>query len=398
MKNIWAIAVKEFLHIIRDQRTLILIVFMPFVQLMIYGYAVNTDVKHLATVVYDEDQTFLSRRLIETFHQSAYFDIIELAFVKENSPSPIGFIDDIRRFGVGKKKLNNQTVSSPKLLYQALDRGKAKAGLLIPPQFTKDLLSGRGAKLQLLIDGTDSNPANAALSTSQAIVTAFMQKEKFIPVVVAPVDFRVRLWYNPDLKSSFFMVPGLVGFLLQLIIPMITATAIVREKEQGNIEQLLVTPIKPYELMIGKLIPYVCIGMVIAATTIATAHFLFHIPIRGNLLTLFFLTLLFLTVCLGIGLLASTIADNQQQATQVIMFFVAPSILLSGFIFPRETMPLPVYYLGYLIPLTYFVKIARGIILKGLGFFDLWDQVVPLVIMTAVILWLSVVRFKKRLS
>ena len=367
MKNIWAIAVKEVLHILRDRRTLSMIVFMPFVQLMIYGYAVNTDVKHMSTVVYDEDRTYLSRRLIEAFRQSAYFDI-------------------------------NQMVSSPQLLYKALDRGKAKAGLLIPPRFTGDLLSGRGAKLQLLIDGTDSNPANAALSTSQAIVTNFMQKEHLLPTTIVPIDFRPRLWYNPDLKSYFFMLPGLVGFLLQLIIPMITATAIVREKERGNIEQLLVTPIKPYELMVGKLIPYVAIGIVIASSIIAAMHFLFHIPIRGNHVTLFFLTLLFLTVCLGFGLLASTVADNQQQATQAIMVFVAPSILLSGFIFPRETMPLPVYYLGYFIPLTYFVKIVRGIILKGLGFVDLWDQIVPLFIMAVVILGLSIVRFHKRLS
>ena len=246
---------------------------------------------------------------------------------------------------------------------------------MIPPDFTRDVLSGRGASVQLLIDGTDSTPANVAMNSSQAIVSNFMQKEDLIPIKVLPIDFRPRLWYNPDLKSSFFMVPGLIGFLLQMIIPMITATAIVREKERGNIEQLLVTPIKSFELMIGKLIPYIGIGLMIAGTIILAARFMFHIPIRGNPLTLFCLTFLFLTVCLGIGLLASTVADNQQQATQMIMFFIAPSILLSGFIFPRETMPHFVYLLGYFIPLTYFVIIVRGIILKGLGLFDLWDQV-----------------------
>ena len=367
MRNIKAIAIKEFLQALRDRRTLGLVVVMPFLQLMIYGYAINTDVKHLATVVYDEHQTPLSRRLINAFEQSAYFDV--------------------------KRK-----VKDPKELYQALDKGKAKAGLLIAPNFSKDLLSGRGAKLQLLIDGTDSNPANVALSASQAIVSAFMQKEGLIPIQVAPIDFRPRLWYNPDLKSSFFMVPGLVGFLLQFLIPMITATAIVREKERGNIEQLLVTPIKPYELMVGKLIPYICIGIVISFIIITTAHFLFEVPIRGNPLTLFALTFLFLTVCLGVGLLTSTIAENQQQASQIIMFFASPSILLSGFIFPRETMPSFVYYLGNIIPLTYFLKIVRGVILKGLGFIDLWDQILPLLIMAAVIMGLSIFRFQKRLS
>ena len=194
------------------------------------------------------------------------------------------------------------------------------------------------------------------------------------------------------------MVPGLIGLLLQMIIPMITATAIVREKERGNIEQLLVTPIKPLELMIGKLIPYVCIGMLIALSVLGAAQILFHIPIRGNFFTLLSLTFLFLTVCLGIGLLASTVAQNQQQASQIIMFFIAPSILLSGFIFPRETMPHFVFYLSHLIPLTYYVIIVRGIVLKGLGLFDLWNQVIPLALLAVFILSHSVLRFRKRLN
>ncbi len=367
MKNIRAVAKKEFLHVIRDRPTLMVIIMMPLLQLLIYGYAINMDVKHLATVVYDEDQTYLSRRLIQSFEQSAYFDI-------------------------------HQKVASTVMLRRALDRGTAKAGLLIPPDFTKNLLAGRQAKVQLLIDGTDSNPANVALSTSQAIVTAFMQREGFTPLEVAPIDFRPRLWYNPDLKSSFFMIPGVVGLLLQMLIPMITATAIVREKERGNIEQLLVTPIKPYELMLGKLIPYLVIGLLIAVSIIGAAELLFHIPMRGNPITLFVLTLLFVLVCLGIGLMASTLADNQQQAAQFVMLFMPPSILLSGFIFPRETMPHFVYELGYIIPLTYFVKIVRGVILKGLGFIDLWDQILPLVLMAAIVLFLSIKRFHKRLS
>ncbi len=367
MNNIKAIAIKEFIHIIRDRRMLMMIVLMPLIQLLIYGFAINTDVKHLATVVYDQDQTYLSRRLIVAFEQSAYFD------VKDN-------------------------VSTAQLLYRTLDRGQAKAGLLIPPNFTKDVLSNRGVDVQLLIDGTDSNPANVALSTSQAIVAAFVKKEGLLPAQVSPIDFRPRLWYNPDLKSSFFMIPGLVGLVLQLFIPMITATAIVREKERGNIEQLLVTPIKPYQLILGKLIPYVGVGIIMYFMIIEAARFLFHVPIRGNPVTLFALTMLFLTVCLGIGLFASTIAENQQQASQIVMFFASPSILLSGFIFPRETMPPLVYYIGNLIPLTYFVKIIRGVTLKGVGLFDLWDQVIPLVLMAVAILWFSISRFQKRLT
>jgi ABC-2 type transport system permease protein len=367
MNNIKAVAIKEFLHLLRDRRTLSLIIFMPFVQLMIYGYAVNTDVKHLATAVYDQDRTYLSRRLVETFVQSAYFDVTER----------VDSLEDMRKL---------------------IDRGRVKTGLIIPPKFSRDVLSAKGTQLQLIIDGTDSNPANAALATSQSIIASFAQKEGLVPVAVSPIDFRPRLWYNPDLKSTYFMIPGLIGFLIQLIVPMITATAIVREKEQGNIEQLLVTPIKPFELMVGKLIPYVCVGLIMATLIITASRFLFHVPIRGSLLTLYALTLLYIFVCLGIGLLASTVADNQQQATQIVMIFVAPSILLSGFLFPRETMPLPVFYLGYLVPLTYFVKITRGIILKGLGIVDLWDQILPLLLMAIVIVGLSVRRFAKRIK
>ena len=367
MTRMRAVLQKEILHIRRDRRTLMLIVLMPFMQLTIYGYAINTDVKHLATALYDEDQTPLSRRLVAAFEQSAYFDV-------------------------------RWRVDSSLELRRVIDKGRAKAGLHIPPGFAKDLLAGRTTTLQLLIDGTDSNPANTALNTGQAIVTTFMQRERLISVQVLPIDFRPRMWYNPDLKSAFFMVPGLVGLLLQLLIPMITATAIVREKERGNIEQLLVTPIKPYELMIGKLIPYVGIGLIIAMTIIGAARLLFHVPIRGNPLLLFSLTLLYLIVCLGLGLFASTVAQNQQQAAQIIMFLAAPSILLSGFIFPREAMPLPIFYLGYAIPLTYFLKIVRGIVLKGLGLFDLWEQVLPLAGMAVAVVWFSIRKFHKRLT
>lgn len=367
MQAILAIFRKEVIHILRDKRTLGLIVMMPLIQLLIYGYGINTDVKHLATVLYDEDQSPLSRRLTEAFVQSSYFDIV----LKSQSQA------EVRR---------------------ALDRGTAKVGLHIPPDFAKDVLSGRGAPLQILIDGSDSNPANTAMNTGQAVVQAFMQKEKLIPVPVVPIQFRARMWYNPDLKSSFFMVPGVVGLLLQLLIPMITAGAVVREKEKGNIEQLLVTPIKPIELMVGKMIPYVIIGLIISTIVLTAAHFLFALPILGSVFTLYVLTLLFIVVCLGIGLWASTVAETQPQATQIVMFFIPPSILLSGFIFPRETMPEVIRVAGYLIPLTYYLKIVRGVILKGLGFVDLWPQIWPLCVMAVFIMVLSVMKFHKRLD
>jgi len=367
MRNIRAIAFKEIIHILRDRRTLTLLIIMPLMQLMIYGYGINTDVKHLPTYVYDQDHTYLSRRLINAFTESDYFNVKTQA-------------------------------TSLRQVYTALDRGLAQSALVIPPNFTADLLKKKGAQLQLLIDGTDSTPANVALNSSQAIINAFMQNEGLVPIQVAPIDFRPRLWYNPDLKSSYFMLPGLVGLLLQFLIPMITATAIVREKERGNIEQLLVTPIKSYELIIGKILPYIAIGMIIASSIITIMHFLFFVPIHGSIVTLLLLTLVFLVVCLGIGLWASTVADNQQQASQIVMFFAMPSILLSGFIFPREGMPVWVRDIGYFIPMTYFLKIVRGIILKGMGFFDLIDQVWPLLLMAVLVIVLSIRRFAKRMA
>lgn len=367
MNRIRAVAYKEFLHVLRDRRTLMMIILMPLFQLIIYGYGIDNDVKHMAMVVYDEDRTSLSRKLVDSLVQSSYFDLA----------AQVHSLEELRK---------------------AMDRGHAKAGLHIPPAFTRDVLAGRSGDLQMVVDGSDSNPANTAVNTSRAVIEAFMQKEGLIPVNIVPIDFKPRLWYNPDLKTAFFFLPGLVGFLLQALVPMITASAIAREKERGNIEQLLVTPIKPYEIMIGKLMPYVCIGLIIATTIVAGSCLLFGVPIRGSLLTLFALTSLFLIVCLGFGLFASTIAENQNQAAQIVLLIIPPSILLSGYIFPRETMPLPIYVVSFIFPLTYFVQIMRGIMLKGLGYVDLWPQILPLVLMAVLVVGISIIKFRKRLA
>ncbi|MBI4367667.1 MAG: ABC transporter permease [Deltaproteobacteria bacterium] len=367
MRRIKAVLQKEIRQLLRDKRTLAMIICMPLVQLLLYGYGIDTDVKHIATVVHDEDRTPLSRRLVAAFVQSAYFDV-------------------------------GERVPSMRAARRRLDRGQAKVCLHIPVHFARDLLAGRQTALQLLVDGTDSNPANTAMNTGQAIVAAFVQQERLVPISVAPIDYRPRLWYNPDLKSAYFMIPGLVGLLIQLLIPMITASAVVREKEAGNFEQLLVTPIRPYEYIIGKLIPYLGIGLLIAVAILATAHVLFHVPVRGNFITLCGLTLLFVTIALGIGLFASTVANTQQQATQIVMLFMPPSILLSGFIFPRETMPWFVHWLSYAIPLTYYLQIVRGIVLKGLGMIDLWEAIAALIAMAILVVALSIRNFHKRLN
>ncbi|MFH1283328.1 MAG: ABC transporter permease [bacterium] len=365
MRNINAVMRKEFIHIVRDKRTLILIIMMPLLQLLIYGFAVNTDVKHLSTGLFDEDRTALSRRLADSLEQSQYFDI-------------------------------TFKVESYAHMRKLLDRGYVKTAIHIPPQFAKELHAGRQGQLQMLIDGTDANPANVALSAAQAVVSDFSAKEGLMETLVNLIDFRPRLWYNPDLKSTYFFIPGLVGLLIQFLIPMITASAVVREKERGNIEQLRVSPLRSYELMAGKLIPYTVIGIFVALLILGTAHFLFSVPIRGNPIILLALTFIFILVCLGIGLFASTVAENQQQSAQIVMFFAMPSILLSGFIFPREGMPRIIYYLSEIIPLTHYLKIVRGIVLKGLGVADVWPQVVILTVMAVIIISASVLRFRKR--
>ena len=367
MRSIWAIAKKEFIQISRDRRTLTLLIIMPMMQLMIYGYGINTDVKHLPTYVYDQDRSYLSRRLINAFTQSDYFTV------------------------------KIQATSLPQV-YSALDKGLAQSVLVIPPDFAANLVKKKTAQVQLLIDGTDSTPANVALNSSQAIINAFMQNEKLIPVQVLPIDFRPRLWYNPDLKSTYFMLPGLIGLVLQFLVPMITATAIVREKERGNIEQLLVTPIKPYELILGKIIPYIVIGVFIASSIITTMHLLFVVPIHGSVVTLFFLTLDLFDRMLGDRIVGLD-RGGQSAASLTNRHVLCHAFDLAfGFIFPRESMPIWVRDISYFIPMTYFLKIVRGIILKGMGFFDLIDQVWPLLLMAFLVIIFSIRRFSKRMA
>jgi ABC-2 type transport system permease protein len=283
-------------------------------------------------------------------------------------------------------------------MQRLLDRGEVKACLRIPADFTKRVLRREGAAVQFLVDGTDPNPAQAALSNSAVITAAFQQRFSPHKVSVDRIDFRPRLWYNPDLRSSWFMVPGLLGLILMMIIPGMTANAIVREKERGNLEQLLVTPVKPYEFIIGKIIPYTVIGLFVTISVVFAGWALFDVPIAGNFLTLMTLSLLFLIGCLSMGILLSTAAENQNQANQMIMFIAIPSILLSGFLFPRESMPAAAYALGYFIPLTYFLKILRGVLLKGVGFVDLWPQIWPLCLFAIATVSLSIRKFRKTLG
>lgn len=358
MKRLSAIIYKEFIQMRRDRPTLMMMILLPVIQLLLFGFAVNTDVKHLPTVVWDQSRSQVSREILAAFQNSQYFD---LKYTAENYREVTAY----------------------------LDSGRARVGIIFPPDFAQKLKRGEQAQLQVIIDASDPMTASSALSTSQ-----LLGQMKSPP----PIDVRVRAWYNPDLLSTNFMVPGLLGVILTIAMVLFTALAVVRERERGTLEQLIVTPIRPAELIIGKILPYIGVAFVMMTLALLAGVIVFQVPINGSIGLLYLLSLLFMLSCLGIGILISTVARNQRQAMQMAFFFIFPSILLSGFVFPREAMPPFFYALGYLIPTTYFLQILRGIILKGIGITYLWEQVISLLIFGLLVNLISIIRFRKSLS
>jgi ABC-2 type transport system permease protein len=363
---------KEFTHIFRDPRTLAVMFLIPVIQLILLGYAATTDVDHISTAVFDQDRTAQSRELIDTYQASGYFDI-------------------------------NYYVTSEEELARLIDGGKARAGLLIPLGYSKDLAREGTAQISMVIDGSDPNIANAALSAATAVgqaksVEIVQQILGIDPEKQPGLEVRPRVWYNPELSSANFMIPGLIGTIMQFLTTFLTSAAIVRERERGTIEQLIVTPLKPYELIIGKLIPYVFIAFWDTLEVLAIGSFWFGVPIRGSLLLLLALSVVALMTSLGMGLFISTVSNTQQESMLLTYFIMLPSIFLSGFMFPIAAMPKVLQYLSYVIPLTYFLIIVRGIILKGIGLELLTEQVVAMAIFGVVMLTLAASRFRKRLE
>jgi len=373
--RIKAIIWKEFIQIRRDRPSLAIALAMPLMMMLIFGYAVNTDVDHINTVVFDQDMSSASRTLIKSFELTGTFDIIDQA-------------------------------SSQKEIRELIDSGKAKAGLIIPPDYHKQLVQDRNTSVQILIDGSDPLVASKALSTAQMLVQVKsfdiqqerLEKKGMNLELELPIGLSSRVWYNPDMESIKFNIPGLVGVILQNITVLLTAFALVRERERGTLEQLIITPIRPAELIIGKLVPYICIGIFDVLLVTGLAVFLFNVPIKGSFLLLMVLSIVFLWTALGFGLLISTISKNQLQAMQASFALILPSILLSGFMFPRESMPKVIYFIGNFIPITYFIKVLRGIILKGIGLEFLLQEVLWLTLMSAGIFFISVKRFRKKLD
>lgn len=382
MKSIVHIIIKEFLQIRRDRRMLGLAIAAPLLQLILLGYAATTDIKSIPMVVNDQDRSSISREFVRQFTNSGYF-IVE------------------------------DEVHSSNEIDHSIDHGKAWLALVIPPGFGNKILAGRTVSVQMIADGSDANSANISLGYSnqiiakysRAIIAETRQRSRFFEsegrTAVQPVRVNpeIRVWYNPDLKSANFMVPGVVALVLMIVTMTLTSLGLVKEKELGTLEQLMVTPIKPYQLIVGKLLPFVIIGALDITLVLTVARFWFQVPMRGNVLLLYGLSGLFILTTLGLGLFVSTISRTQQQAMMTAQFFIfMPFTFLSGFTFPIENMPDWVQAITYIIPLRYFITIIRGIFLKGVGIAELWPQSLALLVFGVAILSLSVLRFRKRLG
>ncbi|HRJ76780.1 MAG TPA: ABC transporter permease, partial [Anaerolineales bacterium] len=334
--RIYSIVRKEFVQLFRDPRTLALAVVIPIVQLFLLGYAATSDVRNVSLAVWDQSKTTESRQLLDAFQASSYFRI-------------------------------NYFVNSSDEYQALIESGDARVALVIPPDYAQRLFDGN-AKVLLILDGSDASIGGTALSTARLVGQSFGTKILTQQATLSgrsaptpPVEVRTQVWYNPDLNSAYFMIPGVIGMILSFITTILTATAIVRERERGTIEQLIVTPIRSWELVLGKLLPYVILAFVETFEVLIIGHFWFGVPIRGSLSLIVLTSGIFIMSSLGIGLLASTIANTQQEAMLTVMMYNLPSIFLSGFFFPLEAMPQALQIVSYAIPLRYFLVVIRSL-------------------------------------
>jgi ABC-2 type transport system permease protein len=359
--RVWSIVRKEFIQIRRDRRTLAIVLALPVMQLLLFGYAINTTVDHIATVVLDQSHDAQSRGFLASFFNTGYFDLVQQA----------RSLEEVR---------------------QSIDAGTARVAIVLPPTFSRDVVAGRQAQAQLLVDGSDPNTAQTAILVGGSLAQARSSASS------GGIDLRPVVLYNPAMQSINFMIPGLLGLIMQFQTLLLTAFAVVRERERGTLEQLVVTPIKPWELMLGKILPYTAVGFANILFASAIGRFWFGVEFAGSFPLLLALAGLFVLSSLGLGLLVSTVSQTQAQAIQLALFVMLPSIILSGFVFARESMPHPIRELGLLIPLTYFLQILRGIILKGVGVEVLWPQVLALALFGAAVFGLSANRFRKTMD
>lgn len=359
--------IKEFIQVFRDRRMIAIVFFTPVMQLLAFGYAVTTDVNNISTAVYDLDKSYESRELIKRLKSSGYFNV--------------------RYFAESHGKMQ-----------ELLDRGKITAAIQINRGFSSDLKNNRNTEIQILIDGTDSNTATVAMDYANRIIMKYAKDMRAQRVEPVKIDLRIRAWYNPDLRSRNYNVPGVIAIVIMLTCLLLTSMAVVREREIGTMEQLMVTPLRPVELMLGKTIPFAIIGFFDVFLVTMVGVFWFDIPIKGPIELMPLATAIYLLSVLGIGLFISTISRTQQQAMMATFLFYIPAVLLSGFMFPIENMPEIIQYGTYINPLRYFLVIIRGIFLKGNGISILWPQMLPLLVLGIIVMTLSSLRFRKRIG
>jgi ABC-2 type transport system permease protein len=376
MKTILFFIKKEFLQFRRDPKMFAMILIAPVIQLIFLGYAANMDVEKVRTVFYDMDKTVTSRNYIESFTSSRYFQV-------------------------------QTNVSNYSDIISLIDKAKVIMAVIIPKDFEKKLARHETSQVQMIFDGSDGNTASISAgyaqtisnSFSASVISDFRDAAGRKLAVSGSITAEPRVWYNPELKTRTFMVPGIAALLLMVITLILTSLAVVKEKEIGTLEQLIVTPIKPYQMIIGKLVPFTILGFVSVFIVLTAMQLIFNIPVRGSYVFLIFSIFLYVLSTLGLGLFVSTVTKTQQQAMMIAIFgIMMPMIFLSGFTFPIENMPVAIQYVTYLIPMRYIIEIIRGVILKGIGFNDLWPQVLMLFIMGLLILFLSSLRFRKKLD
>jgi ABC-2 type transport system permease protein len=376
LKNrLMSIIRKEFIQIWRDPRTLMLILVMPIMQLFLLGYAARNEIRNLPMAVFDQDRGSGARSLLDAYRTADYFDI---AF----------------------------DVDSEDQMRKMIEGGDARIGMIIPPNFSTQIQGTGKADVVIIIDGSDPTAASTALAAAQQIGLQYatdvqakrLNRAGLSTLGEMPMEIHTQVWFNPDMKDAYFMVPGIIGMILYAITSILTATAVVRERELGTIEQLIVTPIRPWELIVGKLIPYVILALTNTVEVLVIGSWWFGVPVRGDLGVILLLSGLFLVTTLSIGLLASTIANTQQEAMLTVWMTMLPGLFLSGFFFPVEAMPTIMQWISYVMPLRYYLVIIRSLMLKGTSIAALQSEIIALVIFGTVLMTTAAFRFRKRLD
>jgi ABC-2 type transport system permease protein len=365
---------KEFIQLFRDKRMLGLILVLPLVQLFLLGYIFSTDVRDLPLAVFDQSHSAEGRALLEAFRSADYFEVAYAA-------------------------------NSEAELRSLIEKGKVGVGLIIPPDYAARLNEGQ-AQVAFIVDGSDPSIANTALSSAQLIAQSYSTQllgEKLARSgmnlrLQLPVDVRTTVWYNPDMITAYFMIPGVIAMILFAITAILTASSVVREREHGTIEQLIVTPIRPWELVVGKILPYVFLGLFDAFEVIALGHLWFGVPLRGSLLLIGMVSALFMLSGLGIGLFVSTIANTQQEALMTVYMMLLPAIFLSGFLFPISNMPIWLQVISYAIPMRYFLNVIRVLMLKGVALESIRGDVIALAVFGIALMSMAALRIRKRLD